>query len=193
MQPIIQPPLPYPIPPIKMTTYTYDKYTIIRIKSIYTKKRIRHIYNMRAMLLILLLLSCGETNNYTPPYFGPSHPGYEQYKETFIDALYHVGGNTPHVDNLSQLTRNIPIVINEDIGAVANCTRRNGIGLGIRVDKRWSGSPNIERIIWHELGHCILNLDHHPSRVDLMHESISPYFKEPIDFNFIVRYFDNIQ
>lgn len=122
-------------------------------------------------------------------FFGENDSRFDIHKQSFIQALRQVEPSNPLISVIEVNTYKLPIVVAEDLRAVASCSIRGGRGVGISINKRYINSPNIEKIVWHELGHCILNMGHFDSLNDTMNTAIDVYNKEDRNLDFIYRFF----
>lgn len=120
---------------------------------------------MKYLLLILLFISCGKS--YDQKQTGD--PFFNQYKEAFIETLENYSNIITEYDKIR--IRNINIQFKElEEGKAGTCINKNLI----LISPKYKNSDRyLNRLVFHELAHCIYNLKHIQDQYDLMHPNLT--------------------
>ena len=123
-----------------------------------------------AFILILAIVGCGKTI-YNPEFF-------HDYVKTF-EAESRIYGNAQNVNNLiirfaGRDSPNLPDTI------AGRCTASIGTPLIEINPVHWSHftAECKEILIFHEMGHCILNLDHDDSKPAIMNTNLLCHYND---------------
>ncbi len=117
---------------------------------------------MRYLILCLFLISCGNGSNKSKNYF--NDPYFNDLKEDFIEYIEE-NSNISEIDKWKIQT--IPIFFEKMEGKAGYCSNRGYIAVD-QVYKTELYKQYIRKLVFHELGHCILNLEHDDNPYDLM-------------------------
>lgn len=114
-----------------------------------------------ALAVVLGLTACGQANS-------PDYPGFEGYVDGFLAEGLKRGKNVP----LQNLTIKF-----EDLGlnTYADCYMGRA---EIRINKLLFGTLNAvekEIVLYHEMGHCLLDLDHDKTKISIMNPFLIRY------------------
>ena len=132
-------------------------------------------------LILMLLIGCGKSPNkgYTTPQLQAIITEFEQDFDLNVDypVVFVKTFSSPGVPN--------------QIGV---CIRNSFIRT-VEILSTYEESNLLSPIVYHELGHCSLDLDHHESGLDIMNSGLSYSLGNNFEFyrNLMINnYFDNI-
>jgi hypothetical protein len=114
-------------------------------------------------LIALLLVACGKS---------PTHHTDVELLQ-YTEGFYEVFPNA-HKNFAIQWTTTNEGIFEKPL-IVGACDLGNGQPL-IRLHKTrlvGSSTKRLETIVWHELGHCVLNLNHYDNKLDIMNTTLS--------------------
>lgn len=124
---------------------------------------------MRYVLLLLAVCSCA------PPAPPMLHPELVGYIDEFIDDCHAYGADVSDLRLLRYVGYNTSIAGNPDMVGVCWTMSVPGVRIATAIEVKDLGDDVLQKaLMYHELGHCILNLNHRPGT--LMAEEMLPKY-----------------
>lgn len=131
---------------------------------------------MKYLIILLLFISCGNNKRFN----AKNDVFFDSYKQEFIDYMYKYSNVFTNIDELRVL--NMPIAFVKDINKAGICYSSGRIEINPNLQ---INLPNLRKVVFHELGHCVLNLGHSNDFNDLMYPKL---FHPNFNNNFIYRW-----
>jgi hypothetical protein len=142
--------------------------------------RMRFISAAAALLLLLLATSCAETGDLPPVYQAPGSiaPVVEVDLIPVVEEFLRDcrGVDAARVDRNWARLRSVvygPTTFDGETDRAAYCAIWGDGSREIVLNPRFTGSVR-RALVYHELGHCLLDLDHHPESGELMSPAVPP-------------------
>ncbi len=121
-------------------------------------------------VISILAISCGKSGGDNIPYT------VRFIEEDFVSVV-------EDFESMYGVQINYPVVYVDSIpspaGAIGICHKQNNVPVRVEILKSWvqNRKPNqidaaMWLVLWHELGHCSLNLDHSLDSGDIMYKSV---------------------
>ena len=135
---------------------------------------LKSIKDFLIIFLLLVLVSCGKDNKEIKKIDGD--PYFDDLKESF---WYEISHKVKAKNFVKERLKDFPVIFDDSVG-IGTCY----LNSHIKINPFYKDSRLLQRLVYHELAHCILLLEHHEEPNDLMYEYLgNPYY----NFNYINR------